>query len=428
MNDQIQARARAVISAIDGLLLFSGVFDDPVGRAYRTVTVALAEGDAGRARLSYGAVFRAITMWMLDRDVVHERGFGAWIESRVLDDANPFSIACERLGAEAAKRSFGEAVAADLEALTIAWDLDIAALGRALGAASPRGAAPFPTNRETIPSWPFDVDSLSRHFVERGATDLARWRAFRWVGGPRGVEPIVAIDPVRLSDLIGYDQERALVLTNTRHFLEGLPANNVLIYGERGTGKSSTVKALLNEYGDRGLRLIEVPKAMLADLSSIIALTRDRRERFILFVDDLSFEDNETHFKDLKAILEGGVEARPTNTLMYATSNRRHLIAERFSDRRGPTDDVHAGDTAQEKLSFSDRFGIAVTFAAPDQDRYCAIAIGLARARGIDFPDDQIRRRAIEWAAWQNGRSGRTARQFVDHLAAETMSVTPRGV
>ncbi len=226
-------------------------------------------------------------------------------------------------------------------------------------------------------------------------------------------------DPVRLGDLIGYENERELVVRNTEHFVAGHAANNVLLYGDRGTGKSSTVKALLNEYADRGLRLIEVPKSLLGDLARLLRELRGRRERFVVFVDDLSFDDHESHYKDLKAVLEGGVEARPANVLLYATSNRRHLVLERFSDRGGPLDEIHASDTQQEKLSFSDRFGISVTFGAPDQDRYLRIVSGLAGARGIAIDPAELRRRALEWATWQNGRSGRTARQFVDFLAGE---------
>jgi predicted AAA+ superfamily ATPase len=267
--------------------------------------------------------------------------------------------------------------------------------------------------------WAGLVTSLARYYAASGAGVLARQRAFRWVGGERPIEVVTAPDPIRLSDLIGYDTERELVVRNTAHFVAGHAANNVLIYGDRGTGKSSTVKALLNEYAPLGLRLVEVPKGRLGDLTRILAVLRGRRERFILFVDDLSFDDHETHYKDLKAVLEGGIESRPANVLLYATSNRRHLVQERFSDRRGPTDEVHFGDTAQEKLSFSDRFGISVTFGQPDQERYLQIVAGLAAARGLSVEPSELRRRALEWAAWQNGRSGRTARQFVDFLAGE---------
>jgi predicted AAA+ superfamily ATPase len=168
------------------------------------------------------------------------------------------------------------------------------------------------------------------------------------------------------------------------------------------------------------LRLVEVPKASLADFPAIVAQLRGRPQRFILFVDDLSFEDGETQYKDMKAMLEGGLEARPANVVVYATSNRRHLIRERFTDRTAPnSDDVHARDTVQEKLSFADRFGITITFPTPDQAAYLAIVAELARQRGLRLDPAALRERGIEWAAWHNGRSGRTARQFVDFLEGE---------
>ncbi len=262
-----------------------------------------------------------------------------------------------------------------------------------------------------------------------------------WAGALRWLVPVPFPDAVRPTDLIGYTEERALLRRNTVQFLAGYPANNVLLYGDRGTGKSSSVKALLNEEvssqepapgespgGPSGegavdwgaLRLIEVPKARLADFPAIVALLRGRPQRFILFVDDLSFEEGETQYKDMKAMLEGGIEARPPNVVVYATSNRRHLVREVFADRAPlASEEVHAGDTVQEKLSFADRFGLTITFPTPDQAGYLAIVEGLARQRALPLTPVALRARAIEWAAWHNGRSGRTARQFIDHLVGE---------
>ena len=219
---------------------------------------------------------------------------------------------------------------------------------------------------------------------------------------------------------MGYETERELLLRNTEHFLAGYPANNVLLYGDRGTGKSSTIKALLSAYGDRGLRLVEVPKAQLGDLPLVLRLLRDRRERFVLFIDDLSFQETETEYKALKAVLEGGLEARPPNVLLYATSNRRHLVQERFEDRAGAVNgELHGVDTVQEKLSLSDRFGITLTFLAPDQERYLGIVSSLAAARALPIDAQELRSRALTWATRHKGRSGRTARQFVDYLSGE---------
>jgi len=269
--------------------------------------------------------------------------------------------------------------------------------------------------------WPSLLDELLVTYARAGTGIFGRFRAFRWVHGKDGgkLEGVDYPDTVRLQDLVAYEHEREPVVRNAERFAAGLPANNVLLYGERGTGKSSTVKALLSEYGDRGLRLIEVSKEHLDDFHELMTPLRNRHERFILYVDDLSFEEQETHYKALKAILEGGIESRPENVVLYATSNRRHLVRERFMDRDAMDDDVHMMDTLEEKLSLSDRFGIRVTFGAPDQDRYLEIVSALARRRQIPLAMDEVQRRALLWAQRQNGRSGRTARQFIDDLAAE---------
>jgi predicted AAA+ superfamily ATPase len=190
------------------------------------------------------------------------------------------------------------------------------------------------------------------------------------------------------------------------------------LYGLPGTGKSSTVKAVLNEYSGVGLRLVELAKEDLGELSSVLEVLRGRGPRFILFIDDLSFEEHEVEYKALKALLEGSVEEPPGNVRLYATSNRRNLIRERFSDRE-EGDDVHERDTMQEKLSLVARFGLRLTFPSPDQKRYLEIVSGLARERGVKIPTGELEERALLWDRWHAGRSGRTARQFVDELEAE---------
>jgi len=224
-----------------------------------------------------------------------------------------------------------------------------------------------------------------------------------------------------LSDFIGYERERLEVVENTEKFVRGLPANNVLLYGDRGTGKSSTVKAIANEYKEQGLRIIEIPRKYLVDFPAVLRLIKGRKCRFIIFIDDLAFEDSEESYTVLKSVLEGGVENRPDNVLIYATSNRRHLIKEKFSDRAGlksvdPDDEVRAQDTLQEKLSLSERFGITVVFTSPDKKGFLQIVEGLAAKRGINIDKDTLQREAMKWELMYNGRSARTARQFIDWL------------
>jgi predicted AAA+ superfamily ATPase len=273
--------------------------------------------------------------------------------------------------------------------------------------------------------WAPLAHELAAYFAAEGVGLFGRYRAFRWMRDAGGghLEGVAAPDPVRLADLVDYELERQPVLENTRQFVAGAPANNVLLYGDRGTGKSSTIKALANEYAAAGLRLIEVAKDHLGDYPRILALLRGRRERFILFVDDLSFDEHETQYKALKAVLEGGLEARPDNVVLYATSNRRRLVVERFSDRQSasPDDEVNPQEAAEEKLSLADRFGIHAPFLVPDQERYLAIVEGLAAQYGLDIPGGELRRRAVTWAQWHNGRSCRAARQFVDAVRGEAV-------
>ena len=231
-------------------------------------------------------------------------------------------------------------------------------------------------------------------------------------------------DPVKLNALVGYESQRDALLKNTEFLLSGEAALHVLLYGSRGSGKSSLVKALLNEYSDGAagkLRLLEVAKSDLKDLPQIVEQLRGVPQKFIIFVDDLSFEEDDDAFKALKVVLEGNLTARPQNVVVYATSNRRHLIREFFADRPNPKDneEVHAWDTMQEKLSFSDRFGLTLTFEAADQKTYLKIVNHLAAQAKINLSQEDLEYQALQWATRHNGRSGRTARQFVDFLKAD---------
>jgi uncharacterized protein len=240
--------------------------------------------------------------------------------------------------------------------------------------------------------------------------------------GERKLRAVARPDPVKLSGLISYEREREPLILNTERFLAGLPAHHALLYGPPGTGKSSTVKAVLNEYAGRGLRLVELKKEDLAELASVLENLRGRGPRFVVFVDDLSFEEHEVEYKALKALLEGSIQEPPENVRLYATSNRRNLIRESFSDREEDSDDVHARDTMQEKLSLAARFGLRLTFPSPNQARYLEIVTGLARDRRLQIPQKTLQERAILWDRWHAGRSGRTAKQLIDELEGEMPS------
>ncbi len=280
--------------------------------------------------------------------------------------------------------------------------------------------------------WEEGGSILAEYYRRNGAGRLGRYYAFRWqrlqaaANGPAewhpadAMIPVISRDPIRFAQLSGYESEHQKLIQNTQQFLAGLPANNVLLYGDRGTGKSSAVKALLNEYGPKGLRLVEMTKAQLPDLPYLLEELKERGLRFIIFIDDLSFLEQDGQYAALKAVLEGGIAVKPDNVLIYATSNRRHLLPEKFQDRQIVGDeDLRTGDTLQEKLSLADRFGMTITFLSPDQKGYLRIVEELAADRQLPISKEALERRALEWEIRQNLRSPRTARQFVDHLTGE---------
>lgn len=267
--------------------------------------------------------------------------------------------------------------------------------------------------------WENNVSLLADYYQKTGCGIFAQYAAFK-VSESRGegLEGIGNSDPIRINNLICQEREQAVVLRNTESFLQGYPANNIILYGNRGTGKSSLVKALLNEYVSRGLRLVQLKKNQINIFPELVEELSQIPLKFIVFIDDLSFNDVEEDYKNLKSLLEGGVESRPANVLVYATSNRKHLVRESFADRLG--DDVHARDSIEEKLSLADRFGITVTFLSPDQETYLKIVEGIAAQSGLTMDKDELRQRALKWVIMHNGRSGRTARQFIDYLLGES--------
>ena len=259
---------------------------------------------------------------------------------------------------------------------------------------------------------------VTEHYRQYGVGMLGLNKAFRIQSGPEGIGfiPIYNTDKVMLRDLVGYESQKAQLRHNTEAFLAGRSANNALLYGDAGTGKSSSVKAVLNEYYSRGLRIIEVYKHQFKALSDVLEQIKDRNYKFIIYMDDLSFEDYELEYKYLKAILEGGLGKRPDNVLIYATSNRRHLIREKFSDKRELDDDLHNNDTVQEKLSLASRFGVTIYFGSPDKREFETIVKALADRYHLDMPEQELYAEANKWELSHGGLSGRTAAQFITHL------------
>lgn len=273
----------------------------------------------------------------------------------------------------------------------------------------------------------FDVDSftdeVTSFYLQKGTGKFGTHRAFRVLDTDTNsaeISPIINFDPIKFSDLIGYEMQKQKLIDNTRAFIENKNANNCLIFGDAGTGKSSSVRAVLNMFYDQGLRIIEIYKHQLHKLNDVIHQIQNRNYKFILFMDDLSFEDDETEYKYLKAVIEGGLERKPDNLLIYATSNRRHLIRERFSDRQEGHDDVHISDTTQEKLSLSARFGITILFVRPLPGEFQDMVIELARKNDILLSEEQLIEKANRWDMAHGGaRTGRTAQQFIDYLLGQ---------
>lgn len=365
----------------------------------------------------WGAFFSALC----DEDSRAESLSDAVYNKIVYDDnvftraaAGGEAVECDAEEAWSSGRTM-EAVRRDLAALRELSRLTPEALLAAYPRREAFGEDPF----AILPRWntgsaEITTDGIVRFHMANGCGEYARYIAFVRRSG-RSV-PIPNPDIVSLSSLKGYESVRQPVIDNTVAFLDGLPANNCLLYGDRGTGKSSTVKALLNEYCDRGLRMIELPKPYLNEYPDIVQEIAGLPLKFIIFIDDLSFQAEDESYAALKGVLEGGIASRPGNALIYATTNRRHMLNETFSARQG--DELHAADTIQESLSLSDRFGVQVTFLAPDRANYFRIIHSLAKERRLKIDPLELEMAAERWEIAKGGRSPRTAVQFIDDAEA----------
>ena len=266
-------------------------------------------------------------------------------------------------------------------------------------------------------------DIITEFYKEYGVGKFGLNKAFRIEEGTdlktANIIPITRVEHVYLNDIIGYDIQKKKLTYNTESFINGKPANNCLLYGDAGTGKSSSVKAIVNEYYDKGLRIIEIYKHQFRYLSDILEQLKDRNYKFIIYMDDLSFEESELEYKYLKAILEGGFGRRPENVLIYATSNRRHLIRESFRDKTETDEELHTRDTVEEKLSLSARFGEKIYYGSPDKREFNSIVLSLAKKNNIDMDESEILSKANMWELSHGGMSGRSATQFITYLQSQ---------
>lgn len=410
------------------LLLYQSVLHGEVAIAFLDLLQAIRYTDAdGRDCLqSYGNYFQALA--------ASQQTWEEYLIHQILIADNPFTRLAQQRAFTDLPPALIAAAEHDLQALQNLYECNCAVLSEWVQVVSHLPVSPVvwyqePENTsintefvnflQQLETWADAVPDLAAYYHQHGTGLFAQYRAFRWENGQ--FLGISYPDPVKLDTLVGYDWQKESLLKNTKFLLSGQPALHVLLYGSRGSGKSSLVKSLLNEHSDDNLRLIEVTKSELHNLPKIVEKLRGLPQKFIIFVDDLSFEEDDDAFKSLKVVLEGSVTARPENVVVYATSNRRHLIREYFSDRPTPKDqeEVHGWDTMQEKLSFSDRFGLTLTFEAADQTTYLQIVQHLATKAGININQETLEYKALQWATRHNGRSGRTARQFIDFLKAD---------
>lgn len=348
------------------------------------------------------------------------------------DHENAYSTSCEINGP--IEGTLNELAAHDFKVMKELFDQDLSALGGIWLALSAYKAPDSESRmfnkriRDQIVSLSIELEQAEdeREFA-RLVTDFYRRfgvgkfglnKAFRVEeeGHRVRILPITNIEHIHLDDIVGYQFQKQKLVENTEAFLSGRAANNVLLFGDSGTGKSSSIKAILNEYYDRGLRIIEVYKHQFKALLKVQEQVKDRNYKFIIYMDDLSFEESELEYKYLKAIIEGGLGKKPGNVLIYATSNRRHLIREKFSDKRELDDELHNNDTVQEKLSLVARFGVTIYYGSPDKKQFQEIVKELAARYDVNMPLEELYAKANIWELSHGGLSGRTASQFITHL------------
>ncbi len=429
---------------LNQLIVYRSLKEDPILAPLADAIRAFNAGSQDRPALVstlYGQINQLLavaTDFGFDRNLWHR-----YVAYRLACTENPFTLLAERTGARPG--SVNQLVTDDLSRIQALYHYDFQPLEKALGLscfslitryqALPKSKKQYNhVVSEKIQSLSLALDqawtaedwfkTLTAFYQQEGVGAIGLNHAFRLAGAGPGLSlrPVTDVVDVSLDDLIGLDQQKALLRANTEAFLAGKKANNLLLYGDSGTGKSTCVKALLHEYAHRGLRVIEVYKHQFQDLPWLIEHIKQRRYRFLIFMDDLSFEEFETDFKHLKAVIEGGIEVTPDNVLMIATSNRRHLIRETWTDRSdaGVQNDVHHSDTAEEKQSLVNRFGLTLYFPRPSQQEYLAIVDGLASQHPeLKMPRDVLLQKARDWGLWHGSVSGRRARQFINDLLAQ---------
>ena len=385
---------KSLSASLRGLTVYRDLLDEPVMKCALRLVQSVAYKKQNEGLEAYGELFYELARSGCD-------GLGSWLAEALRRSESPYPLLAERgLRDEALEQA-------------ARWDIDLlkglAELGCEFWLAE--------LGNSSLPRWnsgaPFSFESLTETYAREGAGRFGLYRAFVWEDG--ALVPVSRPDSPSADELLGYDRQRQEVIRNTRALLDGHYVNNILLYGESGTGKSATVKNLLTLPGMEELRIIEADKENLGGLPALIRSLDGRRQKFIVFIDDLTFDRDDPTYSVLKTILEGGVERRPSNVAVYATSNRRHLVRQTISERAG--DEMDRNETIREKTSLADRFGLRILFEGLNKADYLAIVDMLADRRGIDLPREELHTRAISWERLHGAQTPRTALQFILSLS-----------
>ena len=416
------------------LMKLGGIFEDFYDKKDSTDSLRI------RVFTQIKRILEVATDYAFDKNLWHN-----YLTFLLITNENPFSITCEKVGAS--DGSVNYFAKNDFKAFMDLFNFDFSKIEKELNVDCFSRISNYKSIEKKELMYNQNVSEKVRRLSEKlelcnsedeffecvttfykdyGVGMFGLNKAFRIAEGKDEVKfiPINNMDKVVLSDLIGYEIQKKKLVDNTEAFVEGRKANNVLLFGDSGTGKSTSIKAIVNEYYDKGLRMIEIYKHQFKDLSEVIAKIKNRNYKFIIYMDDLSFEEFEIEYKFLKAVIEGGVETKPDNILIYATSNRRHLIKETWNDRSDVKveNGMHKSDTMEEKLSLVNRFGVTINYSKPSQKEYFNIVIELARRAGVTMSDDELRAEANKWELSHGGISGRTASQFINYVVGSVES------
>ena len=394
---------KTIRPALLGLTTCRDLLREPLMVKVRALLDALDAGDGEGALDAYTEIFYGLRQ-------AGKAGLGDWLWDRLRYTESPYPALLDRGGSDPALEG---AARRDVDTLSQLAGLDCGALIAEMTALLPEEFGPVLT---ALPRWdntvPFTFEDLTGFYRVHGAGLFARYRAFLWSEG--ALIPVAEPDTPQEEEMMGYGLQREQVIANTRAFLAGKRVNDVLLYGDSGTGKSATVKTLLSIPGFEALRLIEIQKDGLRGMPELIRSLSGRKQRFILFIDDLAFDQDDHTYSVVKTILEGGLERRPANVAIYATSNRRLLVRQTFSDRQG--DEVDRQETIQEKTALSDRFGLRIPYLALSKGEFLDLVQSLAAQRGLPMDPEELRRRAIQWDMRFPSRTPRGARQFLASL------------